>query len=149
MSPEQKRKFNTVFGGVFLGGGIVAWALTVYFAMTPNPPRPTPVVGMPTIDLSSCRSVLAGFGYDAKVKDSDVIAYEPLSASPKDQLQKATLAATVCKLPMKSFCMGEGCAQPGLTVVVGTTGAVDRKARVAAAAAASTPTAPKDGAEKK
>lgn len=118
MTPEQKRKFNTVFGSVFLVGGFAAWALTAYFAVTPNPPRPFPVLNSASVDLASCRSALGALGYQATMKDRDVIAFEPLSDNPKQQLERASLAASVCKLPLKSFCMGEGCEQPGVTVVV-------------------------------
>ena len=134
MSPEQKRKFNTLFGGVFIATGVLAWGLTTYFALTPNPPKPAPVIGTATIDLPSCRTVLASLGYDAAVTDGTVVAHEALSANPKEQLQKATLASTVCKLPMKSFCMGEGCPRPGLTIVVAPTEAPKKTPAPAASA---------------
>lgn len=142
MSPEQKRKFNTVFGGVFMATGIFAWALTAYFAVTPNAPKPAPVVSGTTIDLSSCQNSLRALGYEATLKNKDVTAYEQLSPTdPKQQLDRATIAATVCRLPLKSFCMGEGCERNGVTIVV----TADEKAAAptgtpatSAAAAAST-----------
>lgn len=118
MTPEQKRKFNTVFGGIFLGVGIVAWMLTVYFAVSPNEPAPAPVAGAPSVNLASCRDALAQLGFQATLKDQDLTAYEPLSANPKDQLDRASIAALVCKIPLKSFCMGDGCEQPGMTLVL-------------------------------
>jgi hypothetical protein len=119
MSPEQKRKFNTVFGSVFITTGIFAWALTAYFAVTPNPKRPAPVVHGLAIDLPSCQKTLTSLGYEATIKNKEVTAHEMLSATdPKQQLDRATIAATVCRLPMKSFCMGEGCERPGVTLVV-------------------------------
>lgn len=140
MTPEQKRKFNTVFGGIFLGTGIVAWMLTVYFAVSPNAPAPAPVLSAPSVSLTSCRDALSQLGYQVTLKEPDVTAFEPLSADPKEQLDRASVAALVCKIPMKSFCMGEGCEQPGLTLVLRKP--VDRsdaasavKAKEAAAAA--------------
>lgn len=118
MTPAQRRQFNTIFGGLFIGLGIIAWILTFYFAMTPNEPAPAPVLGAPSVDLQSCRTALAQLGYTATLKDHDVTAFEPLSANPKDQLERASTAALVCKLPLKAFCMGDGCEQPGLTLVV-------------------------------
>ncbi len=117
MTPVQRRQFNTAFGGVFIGLGIIAWILTFYFAMTPNEPAPAPVIAT-SVDLQSCRTALAQLGYTATLNDHDVTAFEPLTANPKDQLERASTAALVCKLPVKSFCMGEGCEQPGLTLVV-------------------------------
>ena len=139
MSPEQKRKFNTVFGGVFMVTGIFAWALTAYFAVTPNPPKPAPVVSGVTIDLASCQSSLRTLGYTVTMKDKDITAHEELSIpDPKAQLDRATVAATVCRLPMKSFCMGTGCEKPGVTIVV----SADEHVGQAAAA----PTKPAAGA---
>ncbi len=133
MTPEQKRKFNTVFGGVFLGTGIVAWMLTMYFAVSPNEPAPAPVIGAPSVNMTSCRDALAQLGYNATLKDQDVTAFEALSTDPKDQLDRATVAALVCKVPMKSFCMGDGCDQPGITLVLRKP--VDRTDAAAAVAA--------------
>lgn len=118
MSPEQKRKFNSVFGGVFMASGLVAWGLTAWFAITPNPPKPAPVINAATIDMASCSQSLIRLGYQTTVKDKEVTAFEQLMADPKDQLQRATVASTLCRLPLKSFCMGEGCDKPGVTIVV-------------------------------
>ena len=119
MSPENRRKFNTFFGSLFLSTGLVAWAVSAYYAVTPNPPKPVPIASSALIDLQSCRSALASMGFQATMKSkNEVSAFEPLGADPQGQLQKASVAATLCNLPMKSFCMGEGCEQPGLTLVI-------------------------------
>jgi len=119
MSPEQKRKFNTAFGGFFFLSGLVAWGLAAYFAVTPNPPKPAPTVASTVVDLNSCATALRNLGYtDVTVEKNDVTAREPLSADPKAQLGRATIGATMCKLEMKSFCMGEACTHPGVTLVV-------------------------------
>lgn len=119
MSPEQKRKFNTAFGGIFFASGLAAWALAAYFAVTPNPPKPAPTFAGAVVDLNSCSRALRNLGYpDVTVEKNDVTAREPLSADPKAQLDRATIGATMCKLEMKSFCMGEACTHPGVTLVV-------------------------------
>ncbi len=118
MTPEQSRKFNTAFGGLFIGAGVLAWMLAIYFAVAPNEPAPAPVMVSSSIDLGSCRNTLAELGYTATMQDGSVTAYEPLTTDPQAQLNRATVAALVCKIPMKSFCMGEGCEQPGLTLVL-------------------------------
>ncbi len=115
MSPEQRRKFNTAAGGLFIGAGVVAWALAVYFAVTPNPPKPAPTAGTALVDLGSCRSALSVLGYQATLKGDEIEAFEPMGADPKDQLERASVATTMCKLQMKTFCVGEGCEKPGLS----------------------------------
>jgi len=118
MSPEQKRKFNTLFGTVFLVSGIFAWGLAAYYAKTPNEPQPAPVIGAKTVDLQSCATTLRSLGYpEVSVQKNDVIAHESLSMDPKAQLEKASIAATVCKLEVKYFCIGESCPQPGITII--------------------------------
>lgn len=120
MSPEQKRKFNTAFGGFFFLSGLLAWGLAAYFAVTPNPPKPAPTVAGTVVDLNSCSRALRSLGYtDVAVEKNDVIAREPLSSDPKAQLERATIGGTMCKLEMKAFCMGEACVHPGVTLVVG------------------------------
>lgn len=118
MTPEQQKKFNTTFGGIFLSVGIIAWLLTFYFAMTPNAPAPAPMVAAPSVDLESCRAALGQMGFSASVKDREVTAFQSLGESPKNQLETASIATLMCKLPLKSFCMGDGCDQPGLTIVM-------------------------------
>jgi hypothetical protein len=119
MSPEQKRKFNTAFGGFFFASGLAAWALAGYFAFTPNPPKPAPSFAGTVVDLNSCSRALRNLGYpDVTVEKDDITAHEPLTADPKAQLDRATIGATMCKLEMKSFCMGEACMHPGVTLVV-------------------------------
>ncbi len=115
MSPEQRRKFNTAAGGLFIGAGVIAWALAAYFAVTPNPPKPVPVAGGAVVDIGSCRSALSVLGYQANLKGEEVEAFEPLGTDPKTQLDRASVATTMCKLQLKTFCMGEGCEKPGLS----------------------------------
>lgn len=117
MNPEQQRKYNTIFGGLFLGLGIITWLLAVFFAVVPNAEAPTPVTGNTSIDLQSCRTALGQLGYSANVaaNKSDVTAYEPFGSDPKAQLEKATVGVLVCKLSLQSFCMGEGCERPGIS----------------------------------
>lgn len=115
MSPEQKRKFNTVFGSIFLAGAAVAWGLAVYFAITPAPPKPAPVHREATVGLGSCQMVLQSMGYQVSIVNNEVQAYEPLSEDPQRQLEESTAAVHVCRMSLKEFCMGTGCARPGLS----------------------------------
>lgn len=118
MTPEQKRKYNTVMGGFLLSVGIVAWMTTVYFAVAPAKPKPAPMNAAPTVDMNSCRSALAQLGYSATITGNEVKAYEPLTADPQAQLEKASIATLICKVNLQEFCIGTGCAQPGVTLVL-------------------------------
>lgn len=118
MSPEQKRKFNTFFGSLFLISGMAAWGLSTYYATTPNEPMPAPVSVAKRIDLKSCEATLRSLGYpEVSVQKNDVIAHEAMSSDPQGQLQKASIAASACKLDLKYFCIGGGCPQPGITII--------------------------------
>lgn len=131
-----------------MGTGIVAWLLAVYFAAVPAQPAPHPVIGTPSVDVNSCRTALTQMGFSATVKGNEITAFEALSSEPRLQLEKASVAAVLCKIPMKSFCMGEGCAQPGMTLVLQKPVELGRSARanpaegVAAASAPATTASP-------
>lgn len=118
MSPEQQRKSNTVLGGVFLGTGVVAWIMAMFFAVVPNPPVPAPSHEAAKVDLNSCKTALGELGYVATIEGPRIRIFEPLTSSPKDQLEKASIAANMCRLTMKEFCMGTSCQNPGLTMVL-------------------------------
>lgn len=121
MSPEINRKFNIGAGSFFLVMGLAGWALAGYYAATPNEAKPHPVTAENKIDLGSCRALLGTLGYSASItaKKDAVRAYEGFKESAKDQLERATLAMGLCKLPLKSFCMGEGCDTPGISFELG------------------------------
>ena len=118
MSPEQKRTVNTVFGSIFVAVAALEWSLAAYFSLTPASPRPAPVVYASSVDIGSCRNTLGALGYRVETVGQDLRVYEPLSESPKEQLDKATMAAALCKMKMTQFCMGEGCEQPGVLLTI-------------------------------
>jgi hypothetical protein len=130
MTPEQKRKFNTTFGALFLAMGVVGWGLTVYYAMTPNPPRPTPVQNAPTLDIGSCKSALETLGYTVTQAGASVSFYEPLSDDPRGQMYQASMAIHLCKMKLSTFCMGEACEQPGVSVTMTLPAAAGQKSAV-------------------
>lgn len=148
MTPEKKRKFNTIAGSAFLTIGLLAWGLTVYFAVTPNPPKPTPVQPTAVVDLASCRSVLTSMGFSASVVGREVSVFEELTSNPKVQLDRVTMAEAVCKLSLKSFCMGEGCDRVGVNFVLAPAEATKPAAAAPANTGKASP-APKAGAASK
>ena len=117
MTPEQQKKQNVWFGGVYLALGLVAWGLAGYFVVVPRAVKPAPAISIKT-DIPSCLGALTELGYAASDKSDVIVAYEPISTTPKEQLEKASIAATICHHPMVNFCMGEGCEKPGLTLQI-------------------------------
>lgn len=115
MTPEQKRKFNTTAGSIFIALGLIAWGMTMYYAFVPNPPMPTQAHNAPVVDINSCASTLNTWGYQTKIIDGEISIFEQLTTFPEQQLDKATMAIAVCKLDLKTFCMGEGCEEPGVS----------------------------------
>lgn len=113
MTPIQQQRFNTVVGGVGIGVGVIAWAIALFFAVVPNDKAPAPVTMAPVVDLNSCKSALSQVGFQAELRaNAEVVLMQDLATSGegvKEQLQMASLASTLCKIPMHTFCMGEGC----------------------------------------
>lgn len=118
MTPEQKRKFNTSFGTVFMTFGVLAWGLAAYYAFTPNPPKPAPAIMAPSVDLNSCRNALSSLGFMVSVSGDDITAFQAIGENPREQLERTSVAALICKLPVKEFCMGEGCEKPGISITL-------------------------------
>lgn len=118
MTPYQKRQFNTGFGGIFLSLGLLAWMLTVYFAISPSEPIPAPVPEKAGVSLDSCKKVLGDLGFQTELKDNSVTARTSLIVAPKEQLARASVGILGCKLPMTYFCMGDGCETPGISFVI-------------------------------
>jgi hypothetical protein len=119
MTPLQQQRFNTAMGGTFLGTGVVAWAVALFFAVVPNAEAPAPVNAAPVVELNSCRATLTQLGFNASIRGgADIVISQPMGPNLQVQLEKASLAASVCKLPLQSFCMGTGCATPGMELVL-------------------------------
>ncbi len=115
MTPDGKRKFNTLVGSLFLLLGVGGWAMTGYLVLTPAPPKPHPVSLAPKVDANSCRIVLQRLGYETTVRKDEVVAIERGLSDPEDQLRRASLAISACKIDLKEFCMGTSCEPEGLT----------------------------------
>lgn len=133
MTPERKRRFNTFMGSGFILLGLLAWGLTVYFSLTPAPPRPHPVNLAPMVDPASCRSLLQRLDYRVTIQNGAVVATQPGLANPKEQLEQATLAIAACKMPLSTFCMGTDCDGAGLTFTLGAADAAPAKTPARAA----------------
>lgn len=148
MSPEQNRKFNLVAGSVFLLMGIATWGLTAYYAYTPSPPRPAPLVMASVTDLTSCRNALSNQGYQATFDQEKltVSAFESFSEDTKGQLDKVTMNIGLCKMDLHEFCMGESCSAPGVSFTLKRSDLVESARKAVEAASSRTKAAALAGA---
>lgn len=144
MTPEAKKQFNLIGGTLFGVLGLVCFAVAAYVASVPAPARPTPVSPYPMVNVASCRDVLQTMGYSARIDNGTVSAVDTSLEDPQVALTKATAAIGVCRMALSTFCMGEACAEPGvsfkLTPIV-RPGQKPSAAPASVAAAATTPTA--------
>lgn len=121
MSPSAKKQFNTAIGAMFLGLGIIAWGVAVVFALKPSDQRRLPpVVLAPTVDLNTCRSSLNSlYGFVTRTSaNGDLVVTTQDIADPQKALNDATAAIGLCKRELVEFCMGTGCAEPGMTMTL-------------------------------
>lgn len=121
MTPESKRKFNLVIG-LFLGVmGLAAWGGAAFYSVSPQPAKPAPKLES-KVDPQACKMAVSNLGFLAKDTASPPGGLELTQAVIEDdasaQLYKASIAATVCKMNIETFCMGEGCPVEGITMVL-------------------------------
>lgn len=122
MTPVQQQRFNTVVGGILIGSGILAWLIALFFSVMPNDEAPAPVSMQPYVNMASCQAALQQLGYSVTAKASDLEVFEPIGeASPHEvraKFEKASLAWTLCQVPVQAFCAGEGCELPGISMTL-------------------------------
>ena len=118
MTPIQQQKFNTIVGGVFIGAGVLAWLITVFFSVMPNEKAPAPVTMEPHVNMVSCQAAMAQLGYQTTLKVSDLELYEPFGSDVQAQFEKASIAWSLCQVPVREFCAGEGCEKPGISMTL-------------------------------
>lgn len=115
MTPETQKKVNVTAGSTLSVLGLICFVIAFYVATVPAVPRPAPVSPQPIVNTSSCRDVLTQMGYTATLINGGVTAKDVSLDDPQAALTKATAALGLCKLKLSEFCMGSGCADPGLT----------------------------------
>lgn len=117
MNQSTESKNHRAYGALMLVFAGLAWAGAVYFAMVPKKELPPPVQAS-QVDVGSCKAALSELGYSVIERGDDLSLSEALSPFPQQQLEKASLAAVLCKTEMRSFCMGEGCERQGLVLTL-------------------------------
>lgn len=117
MTPVQQQNFNTLCGTILLVLGIIAWGSAAYFGVVPRVKVP-PIHAQSYTDLPSCQMALMELGYSVVEHSGEIMVHEELGESPQEQLEKASVAVSLCRLELQSFCMGDACEKPGLTMVL-------------------------------
>lgn len=121
MTPEQQKKFNTLFGTICLVGGLLTWGFAAYYAFTPAEPVPAPVLAR-SVSQADCTNTLQGLGMTvlptADSKGLRVTQPPPLSESEVvPAMLKFDLASTICEYPVKRICIGSSCDASGNMVI--------------------------------
>lgn len=119
MSPEQKRKFNTIAGSFLSFGAVVFLALTVYFVLVPRTPKPHPVDGKPIVSAETCANYLRRMQLNVEPTNNDskeLVVHGELKEeldmiASELFLDKISYATSVCGYQMNKFCMGTSCEQ--------------------------------------
>jgi hypothetical protein len=142
MTPEQKRTFNTTVGGLFLGLGVLAWGFATYYTFTPHAPKPAPTLAS-KVDFETCRQAVGAMGFSATEKEGGRIELRQtvIEEDAQRQLMTASLASSVCKMNLETFCMGEGCAEKGVSMTL--TPSIQEVKKVPPPKASATRTPPK------
>lgn len=119
MSPEQKRKFNTIAGSFLSFGSVIFLALTIYFVLVPRAPKPHPVEGKPIVSAESCANYLRRMQFNVEPTNNDskeLVVHGELKEefdmiASELFLDKISYATTICGYQMNKFCMGTSCAE--------------------------------------
>lgn len=117
MSPEQKRKFNTIAGSFFSIGAALFLGMAGYFTFVQAPVKPAPVKLTSIVSKESCSDYLRNMGFTAdtgmpqslKVRGEFNTGLD-MTAS-EYYLDRVSLATTVCQYTLKDFCMGTECSE--------------------------------------
>jgi hypothetical protein len=121
MTPEHKKKFNTVAGTLFIVMGMLGYAMALYYALTPNTPV-SPPGEIAQVSDSSCLAVAAHLGFEAHEEPNGLVIKGQLPIGgevTKDTIQalfaNADLVPSLCERKMQYFCIGADCKNgPGL-----------------------------------
>jgi 5-enolpyruvylshikimate-3-phosphate synthase len=115
MTPTQLKIVNTVAATAFSLTGVVCLVLAGFLAMTPAPVQHAQYVKR-TPDVAHCIQALHELGISARKEGVLIDATVPqtdVDQNPKATIDAASVGIAACKLPLKAFCMGTACTQPG------------------------------------
>lgn len=119
MSPEQKRKFNTIAGTFLSLGSVVFLALTIYFVLVPRAPKPHPVEGTPIVGTETCGNYLRRMQFNVEPtnpESKEMVVHGELKeeldmVASELFLDKISYATTICGYQLNKFCMGTACSE--------------------------------------
>lgn len=116
MTPEQKKKFNLVFGSIFLVASTITWGMAIYFGVAPADKKPLPTVQKTSIAMSACENTIRDLGFRVETKGNVLTASKSFQPVPlngnetvEPDMQLMTAAAAVCKYDIQYMCIGSAC----------------------------------------
>lgn len=116
MTPTQLKAVNTMAAVIFGLAGTACFGLAAYLAMTPAPPKAAQYVKR-TPDVANCMQALRDLGMSVEKTGPNIVqarvGRSDVDDNPKQVLDLASIGISTCKLPLKAFCMGSACINPG------------------------------------
>ena len=116
MTPEQKKKFNLVFGSIFLVASTLTWGMAIYFGVKPADTKSLPIVEKEAISLSACSNTVRDLGFNVETKGNTLVLtkrFSPASVNGVDtiepDMQLMTVASSICKYNVQYMCIGSAC----------------------------------------
>jgi len=116
MNPRVSRNVNLFAAALFVFGGLICAGLEVYLTVKPADSKESQYI-KPQPDKLGCVKALQELGFETKKPSAYIVAGHShnLDESPKELVDRASLGIAACKVPMRTFCMGEECAEPGIS----------------------------------
>ena len=128
------KSFNLTVTAFFSLIGVACLGMAVHHAFVPMPEKQAEFVEIP-VDMDGCIVALQKLGFSAKTQNTSIVAQAYSLDNAQEVLDKASLGIAACRIPLASFCAGEGCETPGVSFVLNKSGKDDTVAPKSPAAA--------------
>lgn len=113
MTPESRKKFNTLMGSFLIILALACFGLAAYMIFVPAKEKPAPLPTVATISKQPCIEGLTALGLTAVSVGEDIqVTDRHIDLPPLERLKTASLGISMCHLYLKSFCMGPACPDP-------------------------------------
>jgi hypothetical protein len=113
MTPESRKKFNTLMGSFLIFLALVCFGLAAYMIFVPAQEKPAPLPTVAAISKQPCIEGLTALGLTAISVGEDIqVTDRHAELPPLDRLKTASLGVSMCHMYLKTFCMGPACPDP-------------------------------------
>lgn len=113
MTPESRKKFNTLMGSFLIFIALVCFGLAAYMIFVPAKEKPAPLPTVAAISKQPCIEGLTALGLTAiSVGDDIQVTDRNSELPPLERLKTASLGISMCHMYLKTFCMGPACPDP-------------------------------------